>query len=1598
MGTPASVSKVGPDSAPIAYLPSDRFTHHKPMKTSRYSLPPVVCALGAAIFAALSATSSPAQTIEVTELQSADPIVITPPTPGPTLRAGNITAESPHHDVKLYFPWWPGIDDSTIGDGDIIARGPNGYHQKASFVSMERVSTHFPVPGTDFTADTTRVLPAPQPQPILVVTYRFYPPEGPGDLWTDDDNGGYAVRLVRGEIATTSGRFLPPKFLGGFRCLIRTGPGRPVQPEATRCAIGRHHLAATDPDNDAIGYHALVGMTFLTPHVEIDWGDVVQTGNIFIANATAVSMPIVSPDPIPISVPLAAARVDSISNTLPTGADSFLPTFRHRYRFGALAPGDYQFVFRVNGEEECVRRFIVPRDPPIDVDPPEAELEVRNITQATDEPQRFAVTYKDRSGIDASTIGDGDLVVFSPGLFLDSVDPIPSNWRAQRARLVEIIPLSDDRSKLKAIYEIDPPTRGWTHEHNGFYPVALWDDAVCDRLGNCAERQRLGGFEVAIDPDTPPVPAVAEIRVDASNPDRVVAKVHVDFRGHWAITSQHIRRDGNRIYLIAQAEPLAIIAIFPPPPPPSEDLLYEIGPLRKGEHVAAFLMNGHLYDAEKFTVRRSPPIDADVALDIDSSDPSNVFAIVKIQFRTPHYVAQETVERQGHRIILPAKARPLPIALDTAIRPPLPEPIYLRYPIGALPPGGYLGAFVMNDYPYTVQDFVVEDPGPPINAEAHLRVDQSDPNNTVVEARIAFRSPHTITERDIHRVGSRFILEATAAPIQTFAPIPLPQIITIRYPLGALDPGQYGAAFVMNGYPYATTSWVERDDTFEADVTIAVEETSTGNWGAKVTVLFANPQVRISDPGDVEFDGHILRIHATAVLSATADVPPPGGYVFDYDLGHLEPGAYWLKYFINDHFEKQNDFFVQPPPPIPAKVDLSVDTSEQPVIATARIQFEDHYRIASQATHRFGNLFILDATAEGPLPILAPIPPPPIDVDYDLGDLSRGVYYAAFRMNGHFYAVETFRVDDGGFEAKVDLSVEIGEAVKLKAVIDIDDPYVIITNPGTPVVSGNLIKINATAERVNFVTEPSGDPQTFHYRLHNLRPGPYRVVYCINGEPEAHLGFVIPRDPPLANVSHIKIAQGDASWFAEVGVILLPGQEVTDWGEVRHDGNTFYVNITVDWVDFAPPIEPLPIPLPSDRELLVGMDFDSAGNPLVGGFPVRLVTHSYVLGVLDPGHYGFIVLSRGHTVAAKRFEVPGSPPRVELSAGNITEATDEFRFGLSYYDPTGLDHDSVRHAEIVVHGPDGYREVARLLSYASTDDVPSSSASARYALNGPGGDWDFPDNGRYFLHVDPTQIRDLQGNHIENGRLGSFRVRILPPSEPGVNVSVAMNSTGEWEATVEIISEPGEQVVVDSWGPVIHHGQSFIALASVHFESTTGPVEPVANTYNLGTLQPGYYVFVFKSDEAHCGFAGFTVPGLEGDPLDNWRHRIAGAATANDEDADQDGLDFTGEYFFVTDPNRPDLPAFSPEIVRDADDRSHLALRFRRLLGAEGVTQVVEGSRRLEDDWDDVSALTEIVERTPDIDGTEEVVLCLRSPLSESPYHFLRIKVIRSQE
>jgi len=441
-------------------------------------------------------------------------------------------------------------------------------------------------------------------------------------------------------------------------------------------------------------------------------------------------------------------------------------------------------------------------------------------------------------------------------------------------------------------------------------------------------------------------------------------------------------------------------------------------------------------------------------------------------------------------------------------------------------------------------------------------------------------------------------------------------------------------------------------------------------------------------------------------------------------------------------------------------------------------------------------------------------------------------------------------------------------------------------------------------------------------------------------------------------------------WFTKVALALTPGQQVVDWGTVRQDDNTFHVSIKVACLDS--PVLPVPVDGVTADEVPDGWVIDAAGEVRLGGSPIRLVSHTYPLGELKAGHYKFVVHSREAIIGADRFVVEGNPPRVHLAVEDITEAKDEHRFNINFQDFDGLDHASIQDATVWISGPDNYREEATLESYGSTDDFPSTAGFGSYSIRGPGGLWDRPDNGGYRVFIEADKVLDLQGNALKEPLLGGFRVRILPPPDPGVSIAFTRNEEGHWLANVEVISEPGQQIVVDSWGPLVVHGHSFVALATVHLEETNGPVEPVAHSYDLGQLQPGYYAFVFKTNLAHCGIGELIVPGVEAPPVARWQTLTGPSANISD-------------YFFAS-----KIPRLRPELVGDDPRSRHLGIRYRRLTEAEGVTQRIEASGDLSN-WSDVTDSVDIVERTLDIDGTEIVLVCLRQSMSESPYRYLRI-------
>lgn len=106
-----------------------------------------------------------------------------------------------------------GVRVSTIGTGDVVVRGPNGYSQPAAFIGV-----------SDY-----------RDNGYLVATYRV---EAPGRVWDAADNGAYSINLQIGAVWDRAGRAEampgPEKAIAAFRVDTPiTRPSAPINLVAT---------------------------------------------------------------------------------------------------------------------------------------------------------------------------------------------------------------------------------------------------------------------------------------------------------------------------------------------------------------------------------------------------------------------------------------------------------------------------------------------------------------------------------------------------------------------------------------------------------------------------------------------------------------------------------------------------------------------------------------------------------------------------------------------------------------------------------------------------------------------------------------------------------------------------------------------------------------------------------------------------------------------------------------------------------------------------------------------------------------------------------------------------------------------------------------------------------------------------------------------------------------------------------------------------------------------------------------------------------------------------------------------------------------------
>ena len=335
----------------------------------------------------------------------------------------------------------------------------------------------------------------------------------------------------------------------------------------------------------------------------------------------------------------------------------------------------------------------------------------------------------------------------------------------------------------------------------------------------------------------------------------------------------------------------------------------------------------------------------------------------------------------------------------------------------------------------------------------------------------------------------------------------------------------------------------------------------------------------------------------------------------------------------------------------------------------------------------------------------------------------------------------------------------------LRAIIDIDDPEILITDAGTPQIDGQRIHIEAIAHQVTFISKPSKESQEFAYELENLDPGEYTVTYAINERVEAKLNFLVEgEEKPLPNLISVRTGEAEFEWFGKVAVALLPGQQIVDWGTLRREGQELHLNILIDNLDGEGPVPVDPI---HPGEIPDELDKDSQGNYFIEGSRVRLVSHLYPFGKLDEGEYKLQIHSRGKLLTSLPFEIDGIPPQVVLVAKDISDAKDLHRFKINFQSPIGLDVDSIRSAKVWITGPDNYREEAVVESFSISNDLPTPSANGTYSVRGPHGHWDQFANGSYEVSIESEKIKDEEGNSLEESHLGDFQADVFVQAQSG---------------------------------------------------------------------------------------------------------------------------------------------------------------------------------------------------------------------------------------
>jgi hypothetical protein len=161
------------------------------------------------------------------------------------------------------------------------------------------------------------------------------------------------------------------------------------------------------------------------------------------------------------------------------------------------------------------------------------------------------------------------------------------------------------------------------------------------------------------------------------------------------------------------------------------------------------------------------------------------------------------------------------------------------------------------------------------------------------------------------------------------------------------------------------------------------------------------------------------------------------------------------------------------------------------------------------------------------------------------------------------------------------------------------------------------------------------------------------------------------------------------------------------------------------------------------------------------------------------------------------------PPDVEPPTANLIDpgtvtGGSSWNLVIVYHDDRAVARSSVDSSDIRVLGPNGYDQMAALVSASPAADAPSILAT--YTITAPSAAWQALDDGEYHIMLQDAQVLDTTGNSAAATELGALTVAVTEPltingtpgsdeiliSEAGGTLTVSINGEISTYATIRI--------------------------------------------------------------------------------------------------------------------------------------------------------------------------------------------------------------------